>query len=248
MSDNNKPEMVLVFDKETTTLIRKAIATEPAPGLAIDKNDAISTLIHTAMYTPGCVEYKERSVVEPDTDYLQIIPYVAVVNRNKEVLVYERTKKGGDSRLHNKASIGFGGHINPYDSVIALGHKLVTGNTYNITTVCAMRELDEELCSSGKKSPLFLTRAFIYDDSNNVSKVHLGIILVAVIDYTPESKEDKLENVRFETIENAKKIENLESWSSILLESLDEHADMCIARLNELAGFGEEQAEEKTED
>lgn len=60
--------------------------------------------------------FMPRAEVEDDLSLLQIIPYSYVYGWKPEVLVYRRTKKGSESRLHGKLSIGVGGHINPEDN------------------------------------------------------------------------------------------------------------------------------------
>ena len=58
--------------------------------------------------------YLERPVAEVDPSHKQLIPYV-VVRDGSRVFLMERTDAGGDRRLHGKASIGVGGHLNPVD-------------------------------------------------------------------------------------------------------------------------------------
>ena len=58
--------------------------------------------------------YLDRPMAEDDPGYKQLIPYV-VVRDADTVFLMERTDAGGDARLHGKASIGVGGHLNPVD-------------------------------------------------------------------------------------------------------------------------------------
>ena len=58
--------------------------------------------------------YLERPAAEEDPSHKQLIPYV-VVRDGERVFLMERSDAGGDRRLHGKASIGVGGHLNPVD-------------------------------------------------------------------------------------------------------------------------------------
>jgi predicted NUDIX family phosphoesterase len=58
--------------------------------------------------------YLDRPVAEQDPSFKQLIPYV-VVRDGPRTFLMERTDAGGDARLHGKASIGVGGHLNPVD-------------------------------------------------------------------------------------------------------------------------------------
>ena len=58
-------------------------------------------------------EVKRRGDMEEDNSYKQLIGYVVIKDRNtKEILVYKRLVGGGEARLHGKASVGIGGHMN----------------------------------------------------------------------------------------------------------------------------------------
>jgi len=100
-----------------------------------------------------------RSVCETDEELLQVIPYI-VVRCGKYVMCYSRA--GGEPRLDAKVSIGFGGHINDQDPFYGDGVN---------------REGREELRGF---DAIYMTPplGFIYDDSNPVGRVHLGVLHV----------------------------------------------------------------------
>jgi len=54
----------------------------------------------------------ERPRAEEDPTYRQIIPYALVRYRGRYLLM-RRTQGGGEARLHNRYTLGVGGHINP---------------------------------------------------------------------------------------------------------------------------------------
>jgi hypothetical protein len=59
--------------------------------------------------------FVERARAETSPQWKQVIPY-SLVECDGRILVVRRLRKGGESRLHEKHSIGIGGHINPETS------------------------------------------------------------------------------------------------------------------------------------
>ena len=105
--------------------------------------------------------FLERPLAEESPTFKQLIPYV-VVRDSARVFLMARTEAGGDVRLHGKASIGVGGHLNPVD----VGHDpLIDG---------LRREWSEELVADWE--PRFHLVGLLNDDSNPVGSVHLGIV------------------------------------------------------------------------
>lgn len=150
------------------------------------------------------IEVKRRGDMEQDPTYKQLISYVIVKNAKGETLVYQRLTGGGENRLHGLASIGVGGHMNPVDGLS--GDKLLLENTY--------RELEEEI---GVRPLQLGLVGVVNDDSNDVGKVHIGLIYVADIggqeinvtetDTLSVKFEQELDGYTFET------------WSQILREA-----------------------------
>lgn len=102
-----------------------------------------------------------RDAAENDPTHKQLIPYV-VVRDAELVFLMERTEAGADSRLHRRATIGVGGHLNPVDDgPDPLGSGL-------------RREWREELDADWE--PEFTAIGFLNDDRNPVGSVHLGIV------------------------------------------------------------------------
>lgn len=120
----------------------------------------------------------QRERLESDESYRQIIPYVAVRRPDGAILVYRRTSKSGESRLIDKVSIGFGGHVDLIDGVMAdsfatLSLAIESG---------AERELAEELNVDSdrleKESGKMAFKGFIVDQSSPVGRVHLGFAFI----------------------------------------------------------------------
>ena len=89
--------------------------------------------------------FKDRPLVESDTELKQVIPYI-VLECDGKYLVTKRIK--GDERLLNQYSIGVGGHINLDDYVKGAGAIEVIDFQATITN-CVERELAEETTYEG---------------------------------------------------------------------------------------------------
>jgi len=111
--------------------------------------------------------FLDRKAAEDDPSHKQIIPYILIVHRNR-YLLYRRTNKQGESRLHDKYSLGFGGHINDTDSK--------GRSDTNLILAAMVRELNEELFIPSVRSVQAV--GFINDDSNAVGRVHLGVAFI----------------------------------------------------------------------
>ena len=55
-----------------------------------------------------------RGDAEEDPAHKQVIPYL-VLRDGERWFLMRRTRAGGDARLHDRWSIGVGGHLNPGD-------------------------------------------------------------------------------------------------------------------------------------
>ncbi len=164
-----------------------------------------------AFMKPGVARYMDRELAEESPQYKQIIAYAIFCYQGK-VLAYARTSKGGEARLHDKMSLGIGGHINPVD-----------GLADNVETYLAgvEREIREEIAFSGEaKQELY---AVINDDTNEVGSVHFGVVHRFELD-NPEVKplEKKLASMEFRTLDElaGPLYERLETWSAICVDAL----------------------------
>lgn len=158
-------------------------------------------------------EVMRRGDAEENPDYKQPIPYVVIRQRNN-VFLYKRLKGGGEQRLHNKLSIGVGGHMNliPNDDF----NQMLTGNF--------MRELKEELIIDSKHNTIE-TIGLINDDENEVGKVHIGLLIVMDIedDARVEVREkDQLrgEWIKISDLKRDDIYPYLESWSQFVVDIL----------------------------
>lgn len=154
-----------------------------------------------------------RDDAENDPSHKQIIPY-AIFHCRGKLLHYVRGKKSGEQRLAAKGSLGIGGHINTEDAELASLER----DTY-MTGV--EREVNEEL----KLGSPYRQRvvALLNDDSNEVGKVHLGVVHVFDLeseDVAPnEAPITQLEFLSREQL--AARRDMLETWSQICFDNWD---------------------------
>jgi predicted NUDIX family phosphoesterase len=147
--------------------------------------------------------YLERPAAEENPDSKQLIPYV-VLRDGASVFLMERTDAGGDPRLHGKASIGVGGHLNPVDEG---ADPLLAG---------LRREWSEELIADWE--PEFRLVGLLNDDSNPVGAVHLGVVFtVEAGGRRVEVREhDKLQGRFVPVAEVIAAWDLLETWSQLV--------------------------------
>ncbi len=157
----------------------------------------------------------EREYAERTPTLKQVIPYT-VFRVGQEVLVMRRLAGGGERRLHDKLSIGVGGHINPEDLVQAgVPDPLLAGTR---------REIDEETIVTGSYDLRAI--GLLNDDSNPVGAVHVGYVQFAEVHGHVEIREKDVLEGRLESpaalAERLARGADFESWSSILVERFDE--------------------------
>ncbi|KAF6537418.1 MULTISPECIES: hypothetical protein [Bacillus] len=156
-----------------------------------------------------------RGDAEEDPRFKQPIPYV-VIRRDDEVFVYERLAGGGESRLHNKLSLGFGGHMNPMEGAASFSEVLKQNTD---------RELAEELYIREEDKLNIVTLGLINDDENDVGKVHIGILsalqLASAAQVEVKEKDQiagrwmKLSELKEENV-----YQRLEAWSQFVADIL----------------------------
>jgi len=163
--------------------------------------------------------FLRRGDAEPDPEFKQLIPYAMVVHDGK-VLYYVRGKKGGESRLHAKGSVGIGGHVNDQDA---------NGGGMNEAAyhTAVQRELHEELqINTAYKENIV---ALLNDDSNPVGRVHLGVVHIFVLESADvAANEDEITELGFLTpAELRARKDSLESWSQICVKNLEQLLASC---------------------
>jgi predicted NUDIX family phosphoesterase len=156
--------------------------------------------------------FRSRSAMEMDPSWKQVIPY-PVLRDGPRWFLMRRTKAGADARLHDRYSIGVGGHVNPEDGGLdgELGGAL-------------RREWHEELVVDFV--PPFRFVGLLNDDTTAVGQVHLGLVYEG--DAAGRSvairETDKLSGSFVTAPEVALVRDSLETWSRIAFDWLEDAA------------------------
>lgn len=166
-----------------------------------------------ALLSRGNNFFLPRSRAETDPGHKQIIPYVLIACQGR-VLHYVRGKKAGEQRLVAKGSIGIGGHMNDTDeSLFAWDEAAYRAGVE--------REVNEEIRIESPFEDRIV--ALLNDDSNEVGRVHLGIVHVfQLAEPKVEKREAMITNLSFLAREELReRREALESWSQYCVDGLD---------------------------
>lgn len=171
-------------------------------------------LIRLTSLPPDMFACGVRPDVETDESIKQLVTYVSVICGD-DILTYRRGSKGDEGRLHAKRSVGIGGHVkNP---------GYVTSDLSLLFRISqeARREIEEELYIDIGDSVAFVPTGLIYDPSDPVGRVHLGITFVIYL----SSKDGigancpSIEDVWWEPIDRLRRApDSYESWSVLLLD------------------------------
>jgi predicted NUDIX family phosphoesterase len=148
--------------------------------------------------------YQPRGAMEVDPSWKQVIPYL-VLRDGEAWFLMRRTRAGTDARLHDRFSIGVGGHVNPGDGGLLGGLR---------------REWAEELVADFE--PEFRLVALMNDDTTEVGAVHLGAVFVGDAAGRSVSirETDKLEG-RFASEADVRAVvDRLETWSRLAFEAM----------------------------
>ncbi len=148
--------------------------------------------------------FVERSAAEVDRTLKQVIPYL-VLRDGQRTFLMRRTRAGGDARLHDRWSIGIGGHLNPGDGDLEGGLR---------------REWAEEIVADF--IPEFHLVGLLNDDSTEVGSVHVGAVYVAEAMGRPVGirETDKLEGSFADPAAVAAVVDGMETWSALVHEFL----------------------------
>lgn len=170
-----------------------------------------------------------REAAEIDPNYKQLIPYVLIMN-GAGVFNYLRTPAGEEARLHNKRSVGVGGHINPVDQ------EVNTQMNLDLVMNAVVRELMEEVRLPGgvtlasKDSEMNLPQfvGLINTTDSEVGAVHLGltfVMKVASMEGIVPEEEEGMHDAGFHAVGHLSKDkrEELEAWSAIAVDAILNH-------------------------
>ena len=129
-------------------------------GLIKENSEVLKRIVQNGLFL-------SRSKLEEDPSYKQIIPY-AIISNKESFYLFRRTSKQTEKRLHNKFSLGVGGHMNPDNS-------MESKELYLIDEL--KRELYEEVkLLNGCLIEDIEFIGFINDDTISVGSVHIGLL------------------------------------------------------------------------
>ncbi len=156
--------------------------------------------------------FRLRADMEVDPSHKQIIPYL-VLRDGPRYFLMKRTRAGADARLHDRYSIGVGGHLDPGDDGLEGGLR---------------REWAEELAADFV--PDFELVALLNDDTTEVGAVHLGAVFVADAAGRPVAirETDKLSGSFEAPPAVAAVADRLETWSRLVFTFLEAHDPVTI--------------------
>ena len=168
------------------------------------------------------LEPKARSVAEHDYDTKQLVVYV-LINHGETFLSYQRTPKTTETRLKALYSIGIGGHVNVDDQIqpTLFGAKEAAWKDFVLKAV--RREVSEEVQIEGANAEEPRLICFVNDDSNDVGKVHFGVVFVLKLGKPSVAirGERGIGKLSFRTLpELISMRDTLETWSQLLVDFL----------------------------
>lgn len=154
--------------------------------------------------------FQPRELVETDYTLKQIIPYIIFrYRKTDEYFVTERLNTQTETRLHNKLSLGVGGHINPID------YKGEFTSKTNVIFNGLERELEEEVIFARPVYQNFI--GVINNNEEDVSKVHIGLVFEIEIEtkYGFDIREKEKMRGKFSRLVDVDS-SRLEGWSKII--------------------------------
>lgn len=151
-------------------------------------------------------EFHPRSIMETDSTYKQIIPYIIFCHNDRYFLM-QRRSTASETRLQNKYTLGIGGHIRQEDiksaDIVGWAH----------------REFHEEVAYQGSIKWQFL--GLLNDDTNAVGQVHLGFVLLAHGDSDTIAIKSELKHGSLLSLDACKTYyDSMETWSQVIVHHL----------------------------
>lgn len=145
-----------------------------------------------------------RPQAEVSPEFKQIIPYV-VIRHGSDYFVLRRLRKQTEARLHDKVSLGIGGHINPDTPTVLDGLR---------------KELDEEVFVETGYALEFA--GILNDDTTDVGRVHLGAVFTLEVAQprVRVRETDKMTGEWAASRDLGALREAMETWSQIVYDRL----------------------------
>ena len=173
-------------------------------GLIKENSEALKRIVQNGLF-------RKRSELEEDPSFKQVIPY-AIISYNESFCLFKRTSRQTEKRLHNKFSLGVGGHMNP-------GNLKESNEQYLINEL--KRELFEEVkLLNGCLIEDIEFIGFINDDTISVGRVHIGLLYnIRVSDKNVVINEtDRMTADWIDKPDLAEFYEGMETWTKIIFD------------------------------
>ena len=155
--------------------------------------------------------FRKRNELEEDPSFKQIIPYAFISNK-ESFFIFKRTSGQTEKRLHNKFSLGLGGHMNP-------------GNSKEPKEQYLNNELKRELFEEVKLLNGCIIEdiefiGFINDDTIPVGRVHIGLLYNIHVSNKDVviNETDKMTADWIDKPDLAEFYEGMETWSGITFD------------------------------
>lgn len=186
--------------------------------LVVNRNTLLGKESWQGLKLGDCHEYMElinknkeflpRPHMETNPRYKQIIPYL-IFKHDDRYFLMQRQSQASEQRLKNKYSLGIGGHIRQEDLI----------DSASIFD-WAKREFHEEVEYRGHLTikPL----GVLNDDSNDVGKVHIGLVLLLEGDSPAIRVKSELKSgILLTHKECTAYFDAMENWSQLVFKELE---------------------------
>ena len=202
----------LVFALPTDELWK--LITYKKEGLIKGNSEVLERILQNGLF-------RKRSELEEDPSFKQIIPYAIISNKETErsgvrqsqsFCLFKRTSGQTEKRLHNKFTLGVGGHMNP-------GNSKESKEQYLINEL--KRELFEEVkLLNGCIIEDIEFIGFINDDTISVGSVHIGLLYNIHVSNKDVviNETDKMTVDWIDKPDLAEFYEEMESWTKITFD------------------------------
>lgn len=211
--------MGILQNKEKWALVSNAIEIDSVLSESVPKKESAQKLLNVP------VELASRLTCETDEKLLQWLPYLTLRDEQGNYFVYRRPVQGTETRLHNKFSLGLGGHV---DTIPGKGVSLARHLAEE-----AMRELKEEVGLSEDLTDTIETminegdfQILRVNQPGTVEAVHMGMSLILDV------KREWITNVANEEVARPEWVRmqewlnsidsygSFEAWSDIVAKSI----------------------------
>jgi len=174
-------------------------------GLIKENSEVLNRVVQKGLF-------RKRNELEEDPSFKQIIPY-AIISNKESFYLFKRTSRQTEKRLHNKFSLGVGGHMNAVNSKELKEQYLINE---------LKRELFEEVkLLNGCLIEDVEFIGFINDDTISVGSVHIGLLYnIHVSNKNVVINEtDKMTADWIDKPDLAEFYEGMETWAKITFDN-----------------------------